>query len=102
MTWSIVAKGPSGQLGIAIASRFFAVGALCPYGRSNVGAVATQALVNPHYGPLALDALEAEQAPDDVVATLIAADTGSAHRQLHMIDASGRVAAHTGADCIDW
>ena len=51
MTWSIIARGPSGEFGIAIASRFFAVGMLCPHARSGVGAVSTQALVNPHYGP---------------------------------------------------
>ena len=102
MTWSIIATDSSGALGIAIASRFFAVGALCPYGRSGVGAVATQALVNPYYGPLALDALSAGKPPEEVVAMLIARDAGSAHRQLHLMDAGGRIAAHTGSACIDW
>ncbi|TMG94971.1 MAG: DUF1028 domain-containing protein, partial [Betaproteobacteria bacterium] len=57
MTWSIVARDTSGSLGIAIASRFFAVGALCPYVRANVGALATQALCNPLYASPALDAM---------------------------------------------
>ena len=102
MTWSIVAREPSGALGIAIASRFLAVGALCPHGRSGVGALATQALVNPQYGPRGLDLLSRGETPDAVVRALIAGDAGRNHRQLHMIDAAGRVAAHTGAACIDW
>ncbi|HWD16907.1 MAG TPA: DUF1028 domain-containing protein, partial [Casimicrobiaceae bacterium] len=55
MTWSIVARDADGALGVAVASRFFAVGALCPYARRGVGAVSTQALVNPSYGPATLD-----------------------------------------------
>ena len=58
MTWSIVARDAGGAFGIAIASRFFAVGMLCPHVRSGVGAVATQALVNPMYGQKGLDLLE--------------------------------------------
>jgi uncharacterized Ntn-hydrolase superfamily protein len=57
MTWSIVARDTQGALGVAVASRFFAVGALCPYARSAVGALATQALVNPGYGTAGLDRL---------------------------------------------
>ena len=102
MTWSIVALHPDGSLGVAVASRFFAVGALCPHGRSGVGALATQALVNPLYAAPALDALAAGRAPADVVRALTGADPGRDHRQLHIIDAHGRVAAHTGAACIDW
>lgn len=102
MTWSIVARDPSGALGIAIASRFFAVGALCPHGRSGVGALATQALVNPLYAPRGLDALSRGEAPAAIIQALTAEDTGRDHRQLHIIDAAGRVAAHTGAACIDW
>lgn len=102
MTWSIVARDPSGALGIAIASRFFAVGALCPHVRSGIGALSTQALVNPLYGPHGLEALSRGEAPADILAAVTAADTGRDHRQVHMIDAAGRVAAHTGAACIDW
>jgi uncharacterized Ntn-hydrolase superfamily protein len=102
MTWSIVARDPSGALGIAIASRFFAVGALCPHGRSGVGALATQALVNPLYGQRGLDALSRGEAPAAIVQTLIAEDTGRDHRQLHIMDAAGNVAAHTGIACIGW
>lgn len=102
MTWSIVARAADGSFGVAVASRFFAVGALCPHARSGVGALATQALVNPLYAPPALDALERGEAPDTVVQALTAADAGRDHRQLHLIDAAGRVAAHTGTACIGW
>ena len=102
MTWSIVARDADGSVGVAVASRFFAVGALCPHARGRVGALATQALVNPLYGPAGLDALARGAAPADVVRTLTSADPGREHRQLHLIDAAGRVAAHTGAACVDW
>ena len=102
MTWSIVARDQSGALGVAIASRFFAVGALCPHVRSGVGALATQALVNPLYGASGIDMMARGIAPDQVVAALIGQDAGREHRQLHMIDAQGRIAAHTGAACIAW
>jgi uncharacterized Ntn-hydrolase superfamily protein len=102
VTWSIVARDASGSLGVAVASRFFAVGALCPHARSGVGAVATQALVNPLYARPALDAMARGDDPAAIVQALTASDPGHAHRQLHMIDAGGRVAAYTGAACIDW
>lgn len=102
MTWSIVARGPEGEFGIAIASRFFAVGMLCAHARSGVGAVATQALVNPHYGPRGLDLLGGGFAPASVIEMLLNEDQGKNHRQVHMIDARGRVAAHTGSACIEW
>ena len=102
MTWSIIARDASGAFGIAIASRFFAVGALCPYIRSGVGAVATQALVNPLYGTAALDALAQGLSPGDVVERVIAPDEGRDQRQLHLIGADGKSAAHTGSACVDW
>jgi uncharacterized Ntn-hydrolase superfamily protein len=102
LTWSIVARGADGAFGIAIASRFFAVGMLCPHARSGVGAVATQALVNPHYGPKGLDLLSQGIFPGDVIRKLTEADQGHNHRQVHMIDAQGRIAAYTGSACIDW
>jgi uncharacterized Ntn-hydrolase superfamily protein len=102
MTWSIVAKDPAtGMFGIAIASRFFAVGCLCPWA-SRVGAISTQAMLNPLFGPRGLAMLlEGMQAPD-IRDMLVAADRGGAARQLHLIDSSGRTAAHTGAECVDW
>jgi uncharacterized Ntn-hydrolase superfamily protein len=102
VTWSIVARDSSGALGVAVASRFFAVGALCPYVRGAVGAVATQALVNPLYAEPALDAMARADDPATIVRALTDADAGRDHRQLHLIDAQGRSAAFTGAACIDW
>ena len=102
MTWSIVARDPSGALGVTVASKFFAVGALCPHAMSGVGALATQALVNPLYAARGLALLAQGIDPADVVRTLTSADEGRDHRQLHLIDARGRIAAHTGIDCIDW
>ncbi len=102
MTWSIVARDPTGAFGVAVASRFFAVGALCPYGRSDVGALATQALVNPLLAAPALQGLGQQRDPAALLRELMATDAGSAQRQLHLIDALGRGAAHTGAECVDW
>lgn len=102
MTWSIIARDASGAFGIAIASRFFAVGALCPHIRPGVGAVSTQALVNPLYGPAALEALAQGLAPHQVIEQITGGDEGRDHRQVHAIDAFGRTAVHTGAACIDW
>jgi len=102
VTWSIVARDADGAFGVAVASRFFAVGALCPHARSGIGALSTQALVNPGYGPSGLDLLERGIAASDAVARLVAGDEGREHRQLHLIDRRGRCAAHTGSLCIDW
>ena len=102
MTWSIVARDSDGAFGVAVASRFFAVGALCPYARSGVGAIATQALVNPLYAAPALDAMTRGDDPAKIVLSLVAPDAGGDQRQVHMIDASGRIAAHTGSACIEW
>jgi uncharacterized Ntn-hydrolase superfamily protein len=102
MTWSIVARDASGAYGIAIASRAFAVGVLCPHAQSRVGALATQALVNPHYGPRGLALLARGIAAADVIAQLTAADEGREHRQVHAIDSAGRCAAFTGSACIGW
>ena len=102
MTWSIVARDADGAFGVAVASRFFAVGVHCPHARSGVGAVCTQALVNPHYGPAGLELLSKNVAPPDAIARLTAEDEGKDHRQVHLIDKQGRTAAHTGKACIDW
>jgi uncharacterized Ntn-hydrolase superfamily protein len=102
MTWSIVARDTQGRFGVAIASRFFAVGALCVHTRRGVGALATQALMNPLYGPAGLDLFSAGYSAAEVVSTLTAADAGREQRQLHVLPAAGPAAAHTGADCIDW
>ena len=101
MTYSIVARdSETGELGVAVQSHFFGVGRLCPFVRAGVGAVATQASVDPSYGPLGLQLMEAGKSPEDALAGLVAADPGHASRQVAMIDAQGRVAAHTGASTI--
>lgn len=102
MTWSIVARDASGAFGVAVASRFFAVGVHCPHARSGVGAVCTQALVNPHYGPAGLDFLSEDIPPPDALKRLTGGDEGKDHRQVHLIDRQGRTAAYTGKACIDW
>jgi uncharacterized Ntn-hydrolase superfamily protein len=102
MTWSIVARDASGAFGVAVASRFFAVGGLCPHGRAAVGAVSTQALVNPHYGSEGLELLSKHVAPADAIGRLTGKDEGRDHRQVHMVDDAGRIAAYTGKACIDW
>jgi uncharacterized Ntn-hydrolase superfamily protein len=103
MTWSIIARDETtGRFGIAVATRFFAVGSRVPYIASGLGAIATQALVNPYYGIDGLNLLRDGKSPRDIVETLIAADGGHASRQLHIMDAGGRIASHTGKDCVDW
>jgi uncharacterized Ntn-hydrolase superfamily protein len=102
MTWSILARDAQGRLGVAIASRFFAVGALTVHTRRDVGALATQALMNPLYGPQGLALLAAGRTPAEVVAMLTAVDAGRDQRQLHVLPAEGRPVAWTGAACIEW
>ena len=102
MTWSIIARDASGAFGVAIATRFFAAGALCPHAESGVGALSTQALVNPHYGPQGIELLRAGLPAPEVVRRLVAPDEGREHRQLHVIDAKGGIGQFTGARCIDW
>jgi uncharacterized Ntn-hydrolase superfamily protein len=103
MTWSIIARDAiTGQIGIAVATKFFAVGARVPHIAPMLGGIATQALVNPYYGIDGVRLLREGKSPRDIIATLIAADDGRDSRQLHIMDASGRIAAHTGRECVDW
>jgi uncharacterized Ntn-hydrolase superfamily protein len=103
MTWSIIAKdNATGQIGIAVATKFFAVGAHVPHIAPAIGGIATQALVNPYYGIDGLRLLREGRAPQDIIEALTAADAGHASRQLHIMDAKGRKAAYTGKDCVDW
>jgi uncharacterized Ntn-hydrolase superfamily protein len=103
MTWSIIARDKNtGQFGIAVATRFFAVGALAPHLKSRLGAIATQALVNVFYGTDGLRLLEQGASAKEVVAAVTAADAGRDHRQVHVIDAQGATAAHTGKSCVGW
>jgi uncharacterized Ntn-hydrolase superfamily protein len=75
---------------------------LCPHTRSGVGALSTQALVNPHYGKEGLDLLSRGISPEETLTRLTGADDGRAHRQVHLIDKNNRTAAYTGSACIDW
>lgn len=102
MTWSILARDDNGHLGVAIASRFFSVGSLCVHTRRGVGAISTQALMNPLYGQAGLDLLAQGRSAADVIATLVAGDDGREQRQVHVLPVQGPGAAHTGAECIDW
>jgi uncharacterized Ntn-hydrolase superfamily protein len=103
MTWSILVRDPaSGALGAAVATRFFAVGVLAIHVEGGVAALATQALINPMYAVHGMARLRAGEAPEAVSAALLAGDAGSDHRQLHMIDAQGRIAQHTGDGCVAW
>jgi uncharacterized Ntn-hydrolase superfamily protein len=103
MTWSIIARDrATGQFGIAVATRFFAVGARVPHIAAGIGAIATQALVNPYYGIDGLKLLREGHKPREILEMLIAADAGQESRQLHIMDAGGRIASHTGRECIDW
>ena len=103
MTWSIVLRErDSGRIAIAVATKFFAVGARVPYIEPQKGAVATQALVNPLYGIDGLKLIRDGMGAQDIVRLLTARDEGRDHRQLHLLGADGRFAAHTGAACVPW
>jgi uncharacterized Ntn-hydrolase superfamily protein len=102
MTWSILARDAQGRFGVAIASRFFAVGALCVHTRRGVGALSTQALMNPLYGPEGMALLAAGRTPPEVITRLTQGDAGREQRQLHILPAHGPAAAWTGPACVDW
>jgi uncharacterized Ntn-hydrolase superfamily protein len=100
-TYSIVARDPrTGELGVAVQSHWFSVGAVVPWAEAGVGAVATQSFVDPSYGKLGLELMKAGRGAPEALAGLLAADSASQVRQVAMVDASGRVAAHTGDKCI--
>ncbi|HVE87289.1 MAG TPA: DUF1028 domain-containing protein [Myxococcales bacterium] len=97
-TYSIVARDPAtGQIGVAVQSHWFSVGSVVPWAEAGVGAVATQSFVEPSYGKLGLDLMRAGKSAPDALRGLLAADEARDVRQVAMIDAQGRVAAHTGA-----
>jgi uncharacterized Ntn-hydrolase superfamily protein len=103
MTWSIIARdSATGQFGIAVATRFFAVGARVPHIAAGLGGIATQALSNPYYGIDGVTMLRQGKSPRDILAALLATDSGRESRQLHIMDAKGAIAAHTGSECVDW
>jgi uncharacterized Ntn-hydrolase superfamily protein len=103
MTFSLLVRDPvTGALGAAVASKFFAVGALCIHVEGGVAALATQALINPMYAPHGMALLRAGEAPENVVNAMTLPDPGRDQRQLHIIDAQGRIGQHTGPDCVTW
>jgi uncharacterized Ntn-hydrolase superfamily protein len=103
MTWSIIFhEKDSGRIAIAVATKFFAVGARVPHIEPKKGAVCTQALMNPLYGPHGLRLIREGVAAADVVRILVTPDAGREHRQVHVMGADGKFAAHTGAECVPW
>lgn len=102
-TFSIVARDSvTGDLGVAVQSKFFAVGTVVPWAKAEVGAIATQAWGNTSYGPLGLAMLEQGYSAQDVVNALTGGDPGRARRQLGIVDAKGDVANWTGDSCLNW
>jgi uncharacterized Ntn-hydrolase superfamily protein len=102
-TYSLVARDPqNGDLGVAVQSKFLAVGAVVPWAQAGAGAVATQAMANIRFGPDGLALLASGLSADEVIAQLLAADPAAEDRQLGIVDALGRAAAHTGSRCFSW
>ncbi len=102
-TFSIAAYDPGRQeWGVAVQSKFLAVGAVVPWARAGAGAVATQSYANLCYGPDGLDLMQQGLSAADAIARLTTADDGRAQRQAGLVDASGQAAAYTGAGCHAW
>ena len=102
-TFSIVAFEPETEaLGVAVQSKFLAVGAIVPWARAGVGAVATQAMANFNYGPRGLDLMSRGKTAEETVEALISSDDEREHRQLGVVDARGRAATFTGSECFEW
>jgi uncharacterized Ntn-hydrolase superfamily protein len=103
MTWSIIAKDPAtGHIGIAVTTCAFAVGARVPFIATGVGAIASQAFVNPFYGSRGLELLKAGASAADVIRIVTASDAGRSDRQVHVMDLQGRFATYTGDTCVPW
>lgn len=103
MTFSIVAYDPhSGDLGVAVQSKFLAVGTAVPWARAGIGAIATQAWANLSYGPEGLERLAAGATAQETLDALVAVDDGRALRQAGIVDAQGRAASYTGDECTTW
>jgi len=103
VTYSIVARDPATrELGVAVQSHWFSVGSIVPWAEPGVGAVATQSMADPSYGPNALDLMRAGTSASDALARLVPGDEGEAVRQVAAVDSQGRVAAHTGRRCVQF
>jgi uncharacterized Ntn-hydrolase superfamily protein len=102
-TFSIVGCDPAtGELGVAVASKYFAVGSIVPWAKADIGAIATQAWVNADYGIVGLELLEKGLTPQAVIDSLTKADTMSSRRQMGIIDFKGHASSYTGKDCMNW
>jgi uncharacterized Ntn-hydrolase superfamily protein len=102
-TFSIVAAdAEAGEVGVAVASRFFAVGSVVPFARAGVGAVATQSYANTTYGPRGLDLMALGATPEEALRLLTRADTGRDRRQVGVVSAAGEAATYSGTGCNDW
>ena len=100
-TYSIVARDSvTGEMGVAVQSHWFSVGAIVPWAEAGVGAVATQSFVEPSYGPLGLELMRMGRTAPEALKALVTTDTNEAVRQVAMVDAQGRVDAHTGSGAI--
>lgn len=103
MTWSIVAHDvASGAFAVAVTTCNLAVGAACPFLRTAVGAVSTQSMSNRYLGPVVLEGLARGLSPQLALDSALAGDEGRGLRQIHVVDRHGAVAAHTGANCVEW
>lgn len=103
MTYSIVARDPAtGELGVAVQSHWFSVGSTVPWAEPATGAVATQSIADPSYGPNALDLLREGASARDALDELVRRDPGKALRQVAIVDSSGQVAVHTGRRCVQF
>ncbi len=102
-TFSIAAFDPETRsLGVAVQSKFLAVGAVVPWAKAGVGAVATQAMANVNYGPMGLEMMARGASAEETVEALTMADPDREHRQLGVVDASGNAATFTGGECFEW
>jgi uncharacterized Ntn-hydrolase superfamily protein len=102
-TFSIVAFDPETEaLGVAVQSKFLAVGSIVPWARAGAGAVATQAMANLNYGPRGLDLMSRGRSAQETVEVLISSDDDREHRQLGVVDARGRASTFTGGECFEW
>lgn len=103
MTWSVIARDETtGHIGIAVATCAFAAGARVPFVATGVGAIASQAFINPFYGYRGLELLRAGASAEDVIRIVTTADEGRGQRQVHVMDRAGRFAAFTGTECVPW
>ena len=102
-TFSLTARDPdTGDLAVAVASKYLAVGAVVPFAKAGVGAIATQARSNMSYGPRALELLAAGATPEDCAREFSSSDEAFSTRQFGIVRADGASYSHTGTDCLDW